>query len=298
MNVSMADSYNLAWKLTLAVSQNTPDSKTLLGTYVSERRLIAQQLIELDRRWYSIQWADSERKKQPDYQDECAKLYRDISGFTSGCGIQYSESIIVARPQFTNGNSSISVEFDNVEENMSLAPKSRVAKAGKRLTNSTMIRIADGCQWDMHDNLTPDGPSLKVLVFCGCNVLDKGSDSSQSLQIVFAQIVPQFSDDLLDAYVIVPETVRPHSKASTQGSPLVDSEVWTLLPGGIKPQTEMKTFCISKEDYDAYGMDINTGKVVVVRPDGIVAIVLDLDPHTIGSDLTSFLGRVIVMKST
>lgn len=84
MNVSMADSFNLAWKLTHAVSSTASDPKSLLESYASERRLIAQQLIELDLRWYNIQWADNERKKQHAYQEECTKLYQEVSGFTSG----------------------------------------------------------------------------------------------------------------------------------------------------------------------------------------------------------------------
>ena len=98
MNVSMADSLNLVWKLPHAVSGAAADAKSLLQSYISERQLIARQLIELDRHWYNIQWADNERKKQPGYQAECTKLYQDISSFTSGCGILYGESVIVEKP--------------------------------------------------------------------------------------------------------------------------------------------------------------------------------------------------------
>lgn len=49
MNVSMQDTYNLGWKLG-AVINGTAD-RAILKTYQSERRRIAQDLIEFDHRF-------------------------------------------------------------------------------------------------------------------------------------------------------------------------------------------------------------------------------------------------------
>ncbi|KAL2816834.1 hypothetical protein BDW59DRAFT_166181 [Aspergillus cavernicola] len=153
------------------------DPKSLLQSYVSERRPNAQQLIKLDRRWYNIQWADNERKKQPGYQDECTKLYQDVSDFTSG----YHHTT-------TTTNTSSTVILSTVENDGGLTPNSGIVKPGKRLLNTSMMHLADGCQWDMHDNLIPNGDaSFKVLVFCGRDVLlnQGGSRSAEALKIVF-----------------------------------------------------------------------------------------------------------------
>jgi 2-polyprenyl-6-methoxyphenol hydroxylase-like FAD-dependent oxidoreductase len=49
MNVSMQDTYNLGWKLG-AVINGTAD-RAILKTYQSERRRIAQDLIDFDHRF-------------------------------------------------------------------------------------------------------------------------------------------------------------------------------------------------------------------------------------------------------
>ena len=49
MNVSMQDSYNLGWKLGLVVKGIAQPS--ILKTYQSERRRIANDLIDFDHNW-------------------------------------------------------------------------------------------------------------------------------------------------------------------------------------------------------------------------------------------------------
>ncbi|ROV97985.1 hypothetical protein VMCG_07040 [Cytospora schulzeri] len=295
MNVSMADSFNLAWKLTHAVTGTAADPKRLLKSYASERRLIAQQLIDLDRRWFSIQWADSERKKQPGYQDECVKLYQDVSGFTSGCGIEYGESVVVVGPDYKNTDSSstLPVIRGTVENDGGLTPNSGMVKQGRRLLNISMMRLADGCQWDIHDSLVPDGAGFKILVFCGRDVLHRGSRSAQALQVVLDQVMPRFSSALLDTYVVAPEMVYPPNGPSAQLFSLAEYEVWTFLPAVMKREAEMKTLCLAKTGYDTYGVDLDMGAVIVVRPDGIVGLVEALNPQIVGSRLREFLGGLI-----
>jgi hypothetical protein len=60
MNVSMMDSYNLAWKLVYSLHGLTPGpletakSDPVLDTYHQERHTIAQQLIDFDRAFSSM----------------------------------------------------------------------------------------------------------------------------------------------------------------------------------------------------------------------------------------------------
>ncbi|EFW99677.1 aminotransferase class 3 [Grosmannia clavigera kw1407] len=286
MNVSMADSFNLAWKLTHALNGSAASTKNLLQSYASERRLIAQQLIELDRRWYSIQWAESERKKQPGYQDECVRLYQDISGFTSGCGIQYEESLLVV---VQAGEAVIHGTDENDE---GLTPNSGMVKPGRRLPNTTALRIADGCLWDLHDNLLPDGAGFKIFVFCGRDLLDRHSHSAQTLQVVFDQVIPAFPRAFLDAFVVAPETVYTHGGSSKHVSPLAEYDLWPLIPACIKREAEMRTYALAQTGYDIYGIDIERGAVVVVRPDGIVGTALALDLR-INAGLMSYLQGIL-----
>ena len=49
MNVSMADAYNLGWKIASVVKGRSP--RSILKTYQSERRRIAQDLIDFDHKF-------------------------------------------------------------------------------------------------------------------------------------------------------------------------------------------------------------------------------------------------------
>lgn len=298
MNVSMADSFNLAWKLTHVVSGVAANPKDLLSTYATERRLIADQLIELDRRWYSVQWADEERKKQPGYQEECVKLYQDISGFTSGCGIQYGESSIVVKPECTIGSKASPVILGVGGDVKASSLHNGKVKPGRRLQNASLMRIADGCQCDIHDNLIPDGASWKIIVFCGRDCLDRCSRSSEVLQAIFSQLLPRFSRELLDVSVVTPDMVYSPDGSSSGTQPVSGYELWNLLPIGVKQGAEMNTFSLTDEGYGTYGIDLDIGAIVIVRPDGIVGNVLALDVQTVDSRLVTFLDGLYVARET
>ncbi|KAJ5160053.1 aminotransferase class 3 [Penicillium canariense] len=292
MNVSMADSFNLAWKLQHAVCGTAADSTSLLQSYVSERRRIAQQLIELDRRWYNIQWADSERMKQPGYLEECTKLYQEISGFTSGCGIEYAESVVVVNPAQTSADNTSKFIFGTVENDGGFIPTA----PGKRLLNTRMLRLADGCQWDIHDSLAPDAGSFKAVIFCGRDILSPVSDSANAIQIVLEQLIPQFSITLLNASVVTPGMVYAPTGPSERLFAISEYDLWELLPNCTKRDAEMTTYALSDTGYNTYGIDPNMGAVAVVRPDGIVGSVMPLDPQVIEAQLKDFLGAIFVAK--
>ena len=171
-----------------------------------------------------------------------------------------------------------------------------MVKPGRRLLNTSMMRLADGCQWDIHDDLSPDGASIKVLVFCGRDILNRVGRSAEALRVVFEQVIPRFSSTLLDAIMVAPEMVYGPSGSSTQLFSLPEYEVWILLPECIKREAEMKTYCLSETGYNTYGVDIDMGAVIVVRPDGIVGNVLALNSQVIGSSLRAFLGGILVVK--
>lgn len=107
-------------------------------------------------------------------------------------------------------------------------------KPGKQLRNTNMIRLADGVQWGMHDNLIPDGnASFKLLVFCGRDlILDQhgtGSHSAEALKIFFERAIPVFlipgtSTPLLDTYVVAPDMVY----APDTGGPSSTMQLFSL----------------------------------------------------------------------
>jgi phenol 2-monooxygenase len=89
MNVSMQDSYNLGWKLAgVAKGQLHP---SVLSTYETERRPIAQLLIEID----TVLAGNLSKKDQVNMMDVNA-AYDKLREFNSGANICYPPSAIVA----------------------------------------------------------------------------------------------------------------------------------------------------------------------------------------------------------
>ena len=144
MNVSMMDSYNLSWKLAYHINGLTPSTEEspspLLDTYQTERHEIAQQLIDFDRKFstmFSGKVGETESLTQKEFQE----AFKLGNGFTSGCGVEYPENMIVLR--------------DNLDSPMSPVTGtdylSGILRPGRRLLNVRVMRHADGCKRDIHD---------------------------------------------------------------------------------------------------------------------------------------------------
>ncbi|PKX96030.1 putative phenol monooxygenase [Aspergillus novofumigatus IBT 16806] len=104
MNVSMMDSYNLAWKLVYSLHGLTPASAApgqpdaIVDTYHSERHTIAQELIEFDRAFSSMfsgKIGASEDGVEGLTHEQFLEVFSTGNGFTSGCGIEYPGSLMV-----------------------------------------------------------------------------------------------------------------------------------------------------------------------------------------------------------
>jgi hypothetical protein len=86
MNTSIHDSWNLGWKLNLALRGLTSPDNALLATYEQERRKIAQDLISFDYDHANqIAGGDSEA---------LAENFRTNMGFMSGVGVTYSDNAL------------------------------------------------------------------------------------------------------------------------------------------------------------------------------------------------------------
>ena len=100
MNVSMQDSFNLGWKLASVLRGRV--SPSILLTYSAERRAIAQDLIDFDRKWAKMFSAppkspggaegEGEGVDPAAFQDYFIQQGR----FTAGTATQYHPSIISA----------------------------------------------------------------------------------------------------------------------------------------------------------------------------------------------------------
>ena len=138
MNVSMMDSYNLSWKLVHSLHGLTPktsnaETDAVLATFEHERLTVADQLIEFDSKFSSMfsgQIGAADPTMNNLTHDQFLKVFSDGSGFTSGCGIEYPENLLVQLA--TDDNPVYGQEY-----------LQGTLKPGRRLLDTIVKRYAD-----------------------------------------------------------------------------------------------------------------------------------------------------------
>ncbi|KAJ5524244.1 Phenol hydroxylase C-terminal dimerization [Penicillium frequentans] len=261
MNVSMMDSYNLAWKLIYHINGLTPSSSSdsptpILDTYQTERHEIAQQLIDFDRK-FSTMFSGKMGATEGLTQEEFQQAFRLGNGFTSGCGVEYPEHrnpLVVRENLDCNSDSSPIRGTDYL---------SGIIRPGRRLLNVKLLRHADGWQRDIHDDIPSTG-RFRLLVLTSTDVLDRKSASAETLTKI-SQLVSQFPASVIEQIVLHPALHRPFE--------------WDDIPACVKQNAEMRFYDGSALDdaYGIYGVDPAKGALAVIRPDGYVGVVVRLN---------------------
>jgi phenol 2-monooxygenase len=144
MNVSMMDSYNLAWKLIHSLNgltpKNTGSGDKVLDTFQTERLTVAQQLIAFDKDFSSMFSGKigAEEGKEGLTHEQFLNVFSTGNGFTSGCGVEYPENLLVQK----NTSEGPVTGTDYL---------SGILRPGRRLLNVKMMRHADGYRRDFQD---------------------------------------------------------------------------------------------------------------------------------------------------
>ncbi|DAA74561.1 TPA_exp: putative Phenol hydroxylase [Trichophyton benhamiae CBS 112371] len=274
MNVSMMDSFNLAWKLAYSVNGLSPVSHksasspdTILDTYETERRTIAQQLIEFDRSFSSMfsgKIGTAGAAGSELTHDQFLEVFRTGNGFTSGCGIEYPESILVDK----------SIDHNVIRGTDYLAG---ILRPGRRLLNIKLKRHADGCHVDLHDEIPTTG-AFRILCLTSGDLLDPNGMSSQTLtglcEMVKRVSSMYSSGNILQLITIYPRALVGLTPTSPPKAPLPTSSfVWSDVPSSLREVAEMNVYCsaVASEDaYRLYGVSEDEGAIAVIRPDGYV----------------------------
>jgi len=156
MNVSMADSFNLGWKLAGVLRGQT--RAEILGTYSTERQYLANELIEFDR---ELSQFFSSRK-----QEAAVDSKKPSSGTVSSTGVVDTDDYqryVQKHAHFTAGTSVRypSSLICSAEHDQSLA-KGYVV--GTRFHSAPVIRLADAKPMQLGHCLKADG-RWRVLLF-------------------------------------------------------------------------------------------------------------------------------------
>lgn len=139
MNVSMADSFNLGWKLAAVLQGRS--APRLLNIYSDERRYIAQELIDFDRefaRMFSARPRGAgEAKGHGVDPAEFQRYFIKHGRFTAGTAVHYQPSPITAAPRFQRLASGLVV--------------------GMRFHSAPVIRVADAKPMQLGHVIKADG---------------------------------------------------------------------------------------------------------------------------------------------
>jgi phenol 2-monooxygenase len=254
MNVSIQDGFNLAWKLAAVLERRAPAS--LLTTYASERKIVAQNLIDFDKEWSSM------LARPVDSWDDPAGLerwYTSTFEFPAGFMTCYEPSMITLH-----------------SEHQDLAPGYPV---GKRFKSAEVMRRADN-RWHHLGHFHEADGRWRVYVFAhGALPARSGTPTAE-----FAQWWAQ--DPASPRVRFTPADGDDNAIFDTK---VIYQQDYTLVDPGDVPQAFMPVkvplglIDINQVFAAGHGRDIfrdrnisTTGAIVVVRPDQYVAAVLPL----------------------
>ncbi len=283
MNVSIADAFNLGWKL--AAVLRGLSAPGLLHSYSQERRAIAQELIDFDRefaRMFSARPksagdASGEGVDPAEFQRYFVKHGR----FTAGTSVHYEPSAIVGEAQHQD--------------------LARGFTVGMRFHSAPVIRLADAKPMELGHVVEADG-RWRLFAFaprqdaaCGpsklgrlCEYLAHSPDSP------VRRFTPGGADpdSVIETIAILQQPFR--EVAFSQIHP-------HLRPckGRYGLRDYQKVFCPDlkngRDIFDMRNIDRDAGCIVLVRPDQFVADVLPLDAH---AELSAFFERFMRQPRT
>ncbi|KAK5133017.1 hypothetical protein LTR08_008304 [Meristemomyces frigidus] len=290
MNVSMQDTYNLGWKIG-AVINGTCD-RTILKTYQSERRRIAQNLIDFDHR-FSRMFSGRPAKDVMDEEGISMAEFKDAfekgNMFASGLAVDYGKSMIVAKEGSAEDQGDgtevmgSSGADQGAHSNQSLATG---IKLGMRMPSFKVLNQSDARPWHLQELLKSNG-RWRVIVFAG-NILNP--NQMRRIEHLGAQFnslesfIRRYTPDSQPIDGVI-EVLAIHS--SSRKSVDVFALPAIFRPFSPTEGWDYAKICVDDESYHEghgeayknYGIDHEKGCAVIVRPDQYVSWVGEVDDY-------------------
>ncbi|KAF7926122.1 uncharacterized protein EAE97_010422 [Botrytis byssoidea] len=277
MNVSMQDTFNLGWKI--AAVLNGTANRSILKTYESERRAVAQELITFDHKFsrlFSGRPAKDIMDEEGISMEEFKEVFEKGNLFASGVSVNYGASIIVAKDDDAAAQGCEIGVAQNV--NARIIGKHHLAtniRIGMRMPSFKVLNQSDARPWHFQELLKSDG-RWRIVVFAG-DILNKiqmlriqnlsgglktlvgkyllGTDGTDSaIEILMIHSAPRIQIELLD----LPEIFHPLSNRDGYDYDKVYVDDLSYHEGYGKA-------------YEGYGVDKKRGCLVLVRPDHYVS---------------------------
>jgi phenol 2-monooxygenase len=282
MNVSLADGFNLGWKLA-GVLRGRYAAK-VLHSYTAERRTLAKELIDFDRELAAMFSAPPKDPDDPDSKGvdpaEFQRYFVKQGRFTAGTVVHYQPSVITAEPAHQHLASGFVI--------------------GTRLHSAPVIRLADAKPVHLAHTVKADG-RWRLFAFAGredpaarssrVQALCEFLASSPASPVVKYTPAEADVDSVIDVRAVLQQG---HRELALGAMPPL------LLPqkGRYGLHDYEKIFCPDlgggNDIFDLRGIDRANGCVVIVRPDQFVAHVLPFDAH---AEVAAFFDGFMLPRS-
>lgn len=168
MNVSMQDAFNLGWKIAGCVKGRW--DRSVLKTYQSERRRIAQDLISFDHRFsrlFSGRPAKNAMDKEGVSMEVFKKAFEEAHMFTTAIGVDYGTSLIVAKEgSAQKQGDGTDVIGDPATRVFSTQDRAKDIKVGMRMPSHKVLNQSDARPWHFQELLKSNG-TWRVVIFPG-----------------------------------------------------------------------------------------------------------------------------------
>ncbi|KAH7417733.1 FAD binding domain-containing protein [Cadophora sp. MPI-SDFR-AT-0126] len=239
MNVSIQDSYNLAWKLAYTIFGLAENGTKLLDSYEEERLPNARNLIDFDKKMN--QGAFTETKMA------------DLKAFSTSCGIEYKEGFGISRAGTTEGKWSSQDYLNGV-----ICP-------GRRLINCNVKRFANGAPRDIHDELGAEG-KFSILLLAADDFGARDSRSTKTAETLCSQFLTRYPSGLIQPLIVLPDEASKFEWTDLPSCIKEKAEMTLFLAS----EDVYKIYGIPRQGVEA-------GKLIVTRPDGIVGFMAYLE---------------------
>ncbi|WP_432698257.1 FAD-dependent monooxygenase [Marinobacterium sp. YM272] len=275
LNTSLPDTFNLGWKLA-AVLQGRSQPK-LLQTYASERRKVAQMLINADREMSALVATRPSAGNNAGQAKTCTadieKFIARQNGFIAGTSIGYDLSYICTGA-----------------DNQHLATGFRV---GQRFHSAEAARLADGRPQHLGQLVKADG-RWRVFIFGDKHSpVDTASDAYKLIRFLendSASPVRKYTpegadiDSVIDVYAVFQQR-----NLSIEQLP---DYLWPAKGKyGLRDYEKVFQTEEGMDIFEQRGIDRSAGCMLVVRPDQHIANILPLNAQ---AELSAFFDEFMI----
>lgn len=284
MNTAFLDAVNLAWKIHHVESGWAP--RSLLSTYETERKLIAETLLDFDARYAKLfstripsagEVAGASSNASED--NEFIKTFKASCEFTSGYGVAYTPNSVNWSPQHPAQHPLILWHHQGTTQ-----------RTGRILTPATVTRVVDANVVHLEQEIPLNG-SYRIFLFGG--VPSQTRTALHDLATHMSAPASFFSTFL---HHDLATTDRYHERHNPHTQFLSFALVFAAPRSHIHIEDQLPT-PLARYAHHVYaddvwdprvpdaraaahakmGLDRDKGGIVVVRPDGYVGVVVGLE---------------------